>query len=295
MVLTLTTASIVQPGHKELMKIIHASASLIALFLTIPALAAEPDDVHPKMTSKYWANIGVFFSSRNFEASANGSIAGITTEFDFESSTGLDDHPDVLMAEFGWQFSPNWSAALQYFGSERRASRVLSESLEWRDLVFDVGVRVDAETSLDVTRVFFARRFRDEGPHSLRLGAGIHWLSIRASLAGDATLNDLSTEFRRSVVKTSFPMPNVGAWYRYSPSRRWLFNVRVDWLSASVDEYDGGIWNASADVDFNLWKNVGLGLRYQFFELDGAVKEENWRGEVKQTFTGPVVYISGHW
>lgn len=277
------------------MKKIHASASLITLFLMMPALAAEPDDVHPMMTSKYWGALGVYLASRNLEASANGSIVGITRGFDFESSAGLDDRPDVLMAEFGWQFSPKWGLALQYFGSERRASKVLSEAIEWRDLVFDAAVRVDAEASLDVTRLFLARRFRDNGPHSLRLGAGVHWLSMSASLAGEATLNDLSRDFRRSVVRTSFPMPNIGAWYRYSPSRRWLFNVRADWLSASVDKYDGGIWNASAGVNFNPWEYIGFGLSYQYFELNGAVNETNWRGEVKQIFTGPFVYISGHW
>lgn len=277
------------------MKKVHPVTSLFALLFAVPVLGSEPDDVHPLMTSEYWGNIGVYFAKRHFEASANGSIAGITRSFDFESSAGLDDRPDVFMAEFGWQFTPKWGVALQYFGSDRSATRTLNESIEWRDLVFDIGVRVDSATSLDVTRLFFARKFRDSGPHSLRLGAGIHWLNIKASLAGEATLVDLSREFRRSVVKAQFPMPNIGAWYRYSPSRRWMFNVRADWLSASVDKYDGGILNASVGVNFNPWQHVGLGLSYQYFSLDGAVKEENWRGDIEQTFTGPFVSVSGYW
>ena len=60
------------------MKRIHARTCLIALIFTVPGLAAELDDVHPLMTSEYWGNIGVYFSARNLEASANGSIAGIT-------------------------------------------------------------------------------------------------------------------------------------------------------------------------------------------------------------------------
>ena len=273
----------------------HARNFLIALIVTVPGVAAGADDVHPLMSSKYWGNIGVYFSARDFDASAEGSIVGITRGFDFESSTGLDDRPDLFMAELGWQFTPKWGVALQYFESERSASKTLSESIEWRDLVFDVGVRIDASTSMEVTRLFFARRFRDDGPHSLRLGAGIHWLSMGASLAGEATLNDLSREFRRSVVKTEIPMPNVGAWYRYSPSRNWMFNLRADWLSASVDNYDGRIWNASAGVNFSPWDHFGLGLSYQFFQLSGRISEERWRGEIQTTFTGPFVYVSGYW
>ena len=50
-----------------------------------------------------------------------------------------------------------------------------------------------------------------------------------------------------------------------------------------------------AGVNFSPWDNVGLGLSYRFFQLDGTVKEDRWRGEIQTTFTGPVVYISGYW
>ena len=277
------------------MKKIHVSACVIALVLGTPTLAAENNGLHPLMTSKYWTNVGIYFSARDLKASANGSIAGITKSIDFDSNAGLDDRPDLFMAEFGWQFSSNWGIALQYFESDRSASRALSESIEWQDLVFDVGVQVEAATSMEIVRLFFARQFRDRGPHSLRLGAGIHWFSVGASLAGEATLNDLSTEFRRSTVTADVPMPNIGAWYRYSPSRKWMFNARVDWLSASIDKYSGRIWNASGGVVYSPWDHVGLGLSYQFFEVDGRLSEDRWRGEIRTQFTGPFVFVSGHW
>lgn len=277
------------------MKKILARACLVALSVTPPSLASAEDDVHPLMTSKYWGNVGVYFSARDFDASASGTIGGLTREIDFESSAGLGDSPDLLMAELGWQFSQNWGLAVQYFKSERSASRTLTESIEWQDLVFDVGVRLEAKSSIEITRLFFARRFREDGPHSLRLGAGFHWLSLGASLAGEATLDDLSREFRRSVVTADLPMPNIGAWYRYSPSRRWMLNMRADWLSASVDGYKGGIWNATAGASFSLWEHVSVGLNYQFFQLDGRINEDSWRGEIQTTFTGPFVYVSGYW
>ena len=274
---------------------IYARACLIALLLGAPALAAENDDFHPLMSSKYWANVGVYFSARDFEASANGSIAGITESIDFDSRAGLDDRPDLFMAEFGWQFSPKWGLALQYFESDRSANRTLNESIEWQDLVFDVGVQIEASTSMEIVRLFFARQFRDRGPHSLRLGAGIHWFSLGASLAGEATLDDLSREFRRSAVTADVPMPNVGAWYRYSASRRWMFNLRADWLSASIDNYSGRIWNAAGGVVFSPWDHVGFGLSYQFFQVDGGLSENSWRGNIRTEFSGPFVYVSGYW
>ena len=274
---------------------INRFVRLVALIVVVPGLTAAEEDVHPLMTSKYWGNVGVYFSARDFDASATGSIGGFTRGIDFESRAGLGDQPDLFMAELGWQFSSDWGLALQYFESERSGSKTLTESIEWQDLVFDVGVSVEAATSVEITRLFFARRYRDDGPHSLRLGAGFHWLRLGASLAGEATLNDLSREFRRSAVKADIPMPNIGAWYRYAASPRWLLNLRTDWLSASVDKYKGGIWNASAGINYSAWDHVGVGLSYQFFQLDGTIKEDNWRGDIQTKLTGPFVYVSGYW
>ncbi len=265
----------------------------VALFLLTSAAFAQ--DVHPAMESKWWVNAGAYFPERDFDASASASVGGITGSIDFEGSFGLDDSPSMFMGELGWQFGENWSTALQYFRSSRDAERTLEESFEWQDVVYDAGVSVQAGTSLELTRVFFARRFRDGGPHSLRLGAGLHWLELRAEIAGQATLNDQSTEFRRSAAAASVPVPNVGAWYRYSPNNRWLLSARVDWLSASIDNYDGEIWNVSAGVNFRLWDHVGIGATYQFFELSGSLEEDRWRGEIRTAFRGPYVHISGFW
>ena len=55
-----------------------ARTYLVALLVTMPGFTQADDDVHPLMTSKYWGNVGVYFSARDFDASASGSIGGMT-------------------------------------------------------------------------------------------------------------------------------------------------------------------------------------------------------------------------
>ena len=274
------------------MRMSHLAFFLLAL---LGATAAGAQDHHPMMQSKWWVTAGTFLAKRDFEASASGTVAGMTREFDFENSFGLDDSPDLFMGEVGWQFSEKWGAAVQYFRSSRSGSRTLDESFEWQDVTYEVGATVNAGTEIEITRLFFARQFRDSGPHSWKLGLGVHWLKVGAEVSGEATLNDMSTEFRTAVAKAEFPVPNIGAWYRYSPSEKWLLSARVDWLSASIDEYSGSIWNATAGVGYKLWKHIGVGANYQYFQLSGDLTEDNWRGEIKQTFTGPYIYLTGYW
>lgn len=270
---------------------------IIAILLTISATTAmaEDRDVHAMMDSKWWITAGPFLAEREFKASAKGSGGGVEREFDFEESLGLADSDELGQGELGWNFSTNWTVALQYFRATRSRSTTLDETLEWQGNTYDVGAMVSAKTTTEITRIFFARDFRSSGHHSLRLGAGLHWLKLSGEIAGQATLDDMSTEFRRSTAKAEFPIPNIGAWYRYSPGKRWLINARVDWLSASIDSYSGGIWNASAGLGFAFTDHFGIGANYQFFQISGDVKEDQWKGEIKATFSGPFVYLSGYW
>ena len=90
----------------------------------------------------------------------------------------------------------------------------------------------------------------------------------------------MSTEFRDESVSANAPVPNIGAWYRYSPSKRWLVSARVDWLSANINDFSGEIWNISAGANFQISQRIGVGVAYQYFELDGSVKQSNWIGDV---------------
>jgi len=266
-----------------------------ALCILLLAPSANAQDMHPLMDSKYWLSAGVYAADRTFEAEAKGSVPGTNREIGFEGAFGVDDAPNLFMAEFGWQFSEKWGLAFQYFQSDREGSKTIDESFEWEDVTYDVGVDITAGTNVSIARFFFARQFWDGGPHSVRVGAGLHWLEMGAFVEGIATLNDQSTEFRRNTVSMSAPVPNIGAWYRYSPSDRWLMTARLDWLSASVGEYSGGIWNVSAGANYRFFKNFGAGINYQFFQLDGSVDSDNWQGGVKAQFKGPHIYINGFW
>jgi len=267
--------------------------AILACILASPLAVAQ--DLHPLMSSKYWTSLGAYFASRDFDGSVNGSIGIIRPKIDFETAFDLDDAPQLLMAEFGWQFSDTWGIAMQHFRSERDGNKSLREPVPWRDLTFNAGIEIQAETKVAVTRLFVARRFWDGGPHSVRVGAGIHFLDIRASIAGQATLNDFSTEFRTSVVSAKAPLPNIGVWYRYSPSDRWLLTARTDWMAASVDDISGSVWNVAAGASYRLTEHVGLGLNYQFFEIDVSTRSPNWRGEIRTRFAGPHLYFNAYW
>ena len=92
----------------------------------------------------------------------------------------------------------------------------------------------------------------------------------------------------------SGPMSNFGAWYIHSLSPRWAANVRADWLDVSVDGYDGRIVNAAVGLNYAPSEHFGVGVNYNFFEIDFGIRESDWRGRAVNRFDGFYVFLSGY-
>ena len=135
----------------------------------------------------------------------------------------------------------------------------------------------------------------DPGRHDLRVGAGVHRISIGAFIEGTATLDDMSREIRNSTVSAKAPLPNIGAWYRYSPADRWMLSLRADWFSASFGEISGELIDLMAGVNFRMFEHVGVSLNYQRLSLNGRIDADNWSGELDVAYSGPQFMISGFW
>jgi len=274
------------------------SAGMLGAALVGCILSASPagaEETHPLLNSKYWLKVGAYFASRDTGISAAGTVGSASESKDWETSTGMGDQSDLFTVEFGWQFAEKWDFALQHWRSNRNGRKTLSETIEWEDVEYEAGVDIETHMSLQVTRMFFARRVLDKGPHDLRVGVGLHLIDAGVSIRGEATLDDMTTQFEESLVSAAFPFPDIGAWYRYSLSDRWLLHARVDWLSASTSDYAGSIWNVATGVDYSLTKNLGIGLAYQYFELSGTVKEDTWRGDLHSRYEGFMLSIDGFW
>ncbi len=272
------------------MKIV--SKPLFLALLTLPGGFVVADDtMHPFINSKYSIGAGMFFPSKALKVRVDGTVTGPGREFDFDEATRIGDDDDVFQAEFKWRFGDKWSVRLQHFTSEASGKAVLRQDVTWKDETILAGSNVTAGSSFDLTRVFFGRSVDRRNNVDTGLGIGVHWLDIGAFIRTE--VNTLATDV--SAAKVSGPLPNIGAWYYYSPSPKWFIGGRLDWLEASIDRYDGGITNISAGVNYQLFQNVGLGLNYQVIQLDVDVDNDRWRGSVDLDFDGAFLYLSANW
>ena len=270
--------------------------SAILLMSLAGTVTAQDSDYHPTLSDNFIFSAGAFRSDNTFKMRAGAS--GINGDrIDFGDSVGVKKDNTLAFVQLRWKFGREhkWSIIGQYFSNDATGSATLEEDVDWQNITFREGTFVKAGTGLEVTRLFLSRSFVKNEQHEFGAGLGIHKLDLSAFIGGEIRINDESTGYRRGNASANKILPNLGAWYTFSPASRWLLHGRVDWISADLGKIDGTLWNTNAGVNFQAWRHVGFDLSYQYFHLDLTVDKSNWRGGADMTYSGPMISVTVNW
>ena len=58
-------------------------------------------------------------------------------------------------------------------------------------------------------------------------------------------------------------------------------------LAKSLKEYRGNLWNAQLGLHYQINRRLGVALQGAYFELDGRIRESDWRGQAELKQYGP--------
>lgn len=275
----------------------HAASLLLSVVLVVvsgPLSAQSPnDDYHPFMSDTFNLGLGIYYPQKDLKLRVDGSVQEL--DFDFDQALKLDENETTANLTFRWRFGEKWSLFGQYWTIGSNGGAVLEEDIEWQDVVFREGTFVEGGFDLDIARVFLGRNFYTRPGHEFGAGIGLHWMELGANLRGQILTSEGDSEFYRGSVSAGIPLPNIGAWYYWSWSPKWVFSARLDWLSASIGDYSGGMWNGNVGVNWQFSKHLGAGLYYQSFVLDVDVDKSNWHGSAKVSQRGPMFAITATW
>ena len=270
---------------------------LPAIFLVACAnsvVASDSTDYHPFLSDQFNIDLGVFLSNSDFKIKVNGQSPDVDT-IDLNGDAKLSHSQNAGSINFRWRFGEKWSLWAQYWATDINSKATLKKDIVWRDVTFKAGSSASIGTKLNVSRIFFGREFSIGPQHEFGAGVGLHIAEFGASIAADAILDDGNVEFQKRKVNASVPLPNIGAWYMYSWSPKWIVQTRVDWLSLSLGDYSGGFWDIQAGVNYQLFRNIGIGLYYKAFLIDVDVDKDNWNGGMDISQAGPVLTFTGTW
>jgi len=274
----------------------HYVCVCVLCLLAPGILFAQDSDYHPILSDNFTASLGAMKSSNSFKAEA-GAPGDPGDEIDFDDSLGVSNSSTFFNGQLRWKFgkTKKWSLSGQYFSNKATGSAVLTEDVDFDGLTFREGSFAEAGVKLAVARVFVGRSFFKNEKNDFGLGIGIHNLDLDLFLEAELKVNDMTTGVQRAGVGASQLLPNIGGWYYFSPAQKWLLHARVDWLNASIGDYSGVLWNITAGINYQAFRNVGFDLYWQYFNLNVDVDKSDWVGSANMIYSGPVLAATFNW
>ena len=268
---------------------------LVIAGVCTPGYSQETGAVHPYLSDTFFIDVGIFFPDRILDLSVDGSLGEDHELIEISGETRFGGSDGTFALEFGWHFGEKWRLVGQYFESSDSSSWILEEEIEWGDDVFQIGTSATVGNDFMLVRTFLGRDFSANEKHDFGVGVGIHWLDMGGSIQGTILVDGEEIASGKKSVRVSSPLPNIGVWYTYSISDRWAIKGRADWLSASIDPYDGTMTNLGLGVNFQATRNFGIGLSYIDFDLDVKIDDTHWHGEAVTSYEGAYAYLSFFW
>jgi len=264
---------------------------LYIFFFSISLLYSQEkeEDENLLYTNKFVISGGLYSSTKSVGININGS--GPNEIIDFSEGFDLNDNELTFFGSFDWRFAKKWTFSAEYFSVKNGNKWELEEDINWGDVTFREGSNVKNGFSLDMYRVFVGWSVLQKPKHEIGIGLGIHDLQVGAYIAGDAYINDNDFKFERRSVSANAPLPNLGIWYYYVPTSKWILTANLDIFSLTVDEYSGSLWNARVGVNYQVFKHFGVGFSYRYFNFAAKVNKKNWNGRFNMTFQGPLLSI----
>ncbi|MEJ2088514.1 MAG: hypothetical protein P8Y69_08595, partial [Gammaproteobacteria bacterium] len=130
----------------------------------------------------------------------------------------------------------------------------------------------------------------------LDIGAGLHAadLDLEVALAVSGQIGGAggTVEVRREDASVLAPLPNVSLGGGYLLADRVYISGRLGSFSLSYDKYDGRLFSARGAVEWRPWRHVGLGLAYQYVDMNLDIDRSDRDDSYNLEFYGPVIFVS---
>jgi hypothetical protein len=266
---------------------VHTLLGAAFIAAATAANAAEGDiPDHPALSAKWYFGAGLFIPKTTTEASLTSATLGAGAIIDFEDTLGMDDEKEVPGFMARWRIGHRWRIEAEYFQLNRSATRGSDREIQWGDVVYPINTQISSSFDFSDLRVSAGYSFFRTKDKELGVGIGFH------VAAYDISLNAAGVGSESEDVTA--PLPVFTIYGQFALTDRWAVAARLDRLSLDYDKYEGSIGSLGLDLMYQPFRNFGFGIGYRATVFDLTVSENNRELQVKQNFSGPILFLTAN-
>jgi opacity protein-like surface antigen len=253
--------------------------------LTASALAVAQQSgpqAHTWLEDRLVIQLGAYSPKVDTIFRLNGSGGQVGTEVSAEEDLGLKERNTLPAVLARLRLSERWRLEAEYLSLERENARTLSRTINWGDNSYTIGTTVNSSFNTEIYRIALGYAIVKDARMEVGLALGVHATDFSATIS--------ATSVGSEEGEVLAPLPTVGLYGLYSLMPKLLVRGRVDVFSLKYEEYDGSLVNTTLGLDYQFWRNVGLGAAWRYIDYDLGITKSSYNGGIRYKFSGPMLY-----
>lgn len=261
-----------------------AAASALSLPAVTSASAQALED-------RFWFEASAFKPDIDTHVRVSSPNGAIGTDISLESDLNLADRetlPDIFV---GARLGSRWTVTGEYFALDRDGTAGITRDIVVDDVTYPAGVSLSSSFDTSVYRLSVAWSFIHNDRAEAGVSLGAHVTTFDLQLNGQGYIGSAAIQTVRRERDALAPLPTIGVYGGYRITPRLSIGGRFDYMSLGVGDYDGELTNAQANISYQLFRNVGVGVMYRYVDYGLKIDKDKWKGDMSYQFSGPAVFL----
>ena len=272
---------------------------LFGFCVSQPAFAKDSDnpDEQKKMTEKKvlepWPNFELDVGAALTTLSSSvrfGTNSGVGLDVDVEDALNLDSSSLVWFAGGYYRFGSTRRNRFDfsYVSYHRDATTVLGTDIPIFDVIFPEGETVYTEFDFDILRAGYSYSLLKDDRMDIGIGGGLYVMPVKLSIS-DTTFGVKSQDI-------TAPLPFLTLRGDFALTQKLFLRAATDVFWLKYGDFEGSILAGRVGIEYNFWKNVGLGLGFNNFlvevdsESDSNYPNIDFNGQIDFQYRGLLLY-----
>ena len=262
----------------------HAAALMVLLLLPAAALAQLRDDAF-RIYGAWFMHTG--------DAKLRVDGSGVGTEIDLHDDLLVERRDDTYQLGAEWRFAERHRLGVGYFRIERSGTATLEKDVTIKDITFPAGSSATTKFRNMVVPVTYSYSFYKGKDSEFAGTIGLHWTKLELGVRGQSSTSVAEID-KEASADVAGPLPLLGLRYDYAFTSRWRLLTHAEYFALKIGgstTYRGSMLNLRAGTEYDIFKNVALGVSYTYFSMDVDADDSDWRGTINYKYYGPALYV----
>jgi len=247
---------------------------------------AVADDEAPvyAFPDKWMIRLGAYVVDGSNTRFSVASDIGLGAAIDYQKDLGGEDGDTIPRIDAYYRFNERHRIDFTAFSIDRKGQRTLAFDIDIGEDTFSASETVNSDIKYTLYRLGYGYSFYHSPKVELTLTAGLNITEYDLSFA-------TSSGTKAESAGVTVPLPVVGLRMGYAITPKWSVRYVSEAFFVDIDDkFRGAILNYELNTEYKIFKHFALGVGIARIGVNAEVDDDEWRGEVTDSYRGYSVF-----